>query len=228
MDSLTGQVSAIVAKHDKLERKCAEQQAELEDLHAKNQDYFNEKKVSDDVRVQLEAKLDEKDCEILRLSVLVDNWKTDCQVFRDELVKVRAEYELVSDKHVAVKEQYRNGDAKLARRELQIKNMITIMRRKIATNRVVLVALKAAAKVLPTLKEKRRYARIFELAKQAPYKDGVSRELAGVLREAGFNLSWVEPGAATQTPEQMSEEPTTAAAEQDTDMQTSSSQGVVN
>lgn len=227
MDSLGGQVSAMVAKSDKLERKCAEQQAELEDLRAQNQDYFNEKRVSDDVRVQLEAKLDEKDYKILELNVLLDNWKMDCQVFKDELTKVRNEYELLSGKHATVKEQYRKGHAMLALREQQIKNMVTIMRRKIATNRVVLVALKAAAKVLPTLKEKRRYARILELAKQAPYRDGVSRELVGVLQEAGFNLSWVEPGAATQTPEQMSEEPTTAVAVKDADMQTSP-QGVAN
>jgi chromosome segregation ATPase len=221
MDSLTGQVSAIVAKHDELERKCAEQQAELEDLRAQNQDYFNEKKVSDDVRVQLEAKIDEKDYEILKLNVLLDNWKTDCKVFKDELTKVRTEYERLSGKHVTAKEKCRNGDAKLALRELQIKNMITIMRRKLATNRVILVALRAAHKVLPTLKEKRRYARILELAKQAPHKDGVLRELVGVLQEAGFKLSWVEPGAATQTPEQTPEEPTNAAAEKDTNMQTS-------
>lgn len=227
MDALTVQVSAIVAKHDELERKCAEQQAELEDLRAQNQDYFNEKKVSDDVRVQLEAKLDEKDYEILRLNVLVDNWKTDCQIFKDELTKVRNEYELLSGKHVTVKKQYHDSDAKLALREQQIKKMVTIMHRKIATNRVVLVALKAAHKVLPTLKEKRRYARILELAKQAPDKVGVLREFVGVLQEAGFSVSCTESGAATQTPEQMSEEPTTAAAEKDTDMQTSP-QGVGN
>jgi hypothetical protein len=66
-----------------------------------------------------------------------------------------------------------------------------------------------------------------ELAKQAPCKDGLSRELTGVLQEAGFNLVWAEPDAAIQTPEQKSEEPTTAAAEKDVNMQTSP-QGVAN
>jgi chromosome segregation ATPase len=227
MDLLSSQVSAVVAKRTELEKKCTKQEEELEHLRAQNQYYLNEMKVLDDLRMQYEASLEEKNSEILNLHVLVDQLKTDCQLFKDDLVKVRAEYELLSDKHVAVKQQFRDADAKIARRELQIKNLVTIMRRKIATNRVITIAFKAAYKVLPTLQEKCRYARILELAKQAPCKDGLSRELTGVLKEAGFNLVWAEPDAAIQTPEQKSEEPTAAAAEKDVNMQISP-QGVTN
>ncbi|KAM0202428.1 hypothetical protein ACHAPI_001620 [Fusarium lateritium] len=227
MDALTGQVSAIVAEHAELEKKCAKQDEELQRLRASNQYYQNEATVLNDLRLQYEASLEGKDSEILRLNVLVDNWKTDCQLFKDELAKARNEFRVLSDKHDRVKQQFRDADANIARRELQIRNLATIMRRKIATNRVVLVALKAAYKVLPTLGEKCRYARILELAKQAPYKDGLSRELTAALQEAGFNLVWTEPDVATQTPEQKSEEPATAAAEKNTDMQ-NSTQGVAN
>ncbi|SPJ71641.1 uncharacterized protein FTOL_01369 [Fusarium torulosum] len=215
---LTAQVSAIVAQHAELQKQCAKQEEELEHLRAQCQYYLNELEVFNDSRMKYDASLEEKNCECLKLHVLADQFQTDSQLYKDDLVKVRAEYKLLSDKHAAIKQQFRDADAKIARRELQIKNLVTIMRRKIATNRVITIALKAAYKVLPTLQEKCHYARILELAKQAPCKDGLSRELTGVLLEAGFNLVWAEPDAATQTPEQKSEEPTTAAAVKDTDM----------
>ncbi|KAM0351899.1 hypothetical protein ACHAPU_002413 [Fusarium lateritium] len=216
---ISGHVAALVGEANSLRQQCAAQKEELEMLRNQLQHYTIETRSLSDARVQLEAALDNRDSEILRLGISADNWKTDCQLFKDELVKARAEFQLLADKHGSVARELASLGAKLSRREQQIKNMATIMRRKIATNRVILVAFKAAHKILPSLGEKNQYSRILEVAKQVPQRHHIEWELTEALKEAGFtfDVARVESDIASQTPEQEVEETTAAEAEKDVD-----------
>ncbi|KAF4993632.1 hypothetical protein FGRMN_6350 [Fusarium graminum] len=218
---ISGHVAALVKEVNTLRQQDATQKEEIEGLQSQLNYYTEETKALDLARMQYETALNERDGEVFELGISVENWKTDCQLFKDELSKARADFQLLTAKHASVKEELSNLDAKLSRREQQIKNMVTIMRRKIATNRVVLVAFKAAYKIIPSLKEKNHYSRILELAKQAPHRDHIEWELTEALKEAGFSFARVEPDIASQTPEQEIEEPTAANIEKDVDMKPS-------
>ncbi|CAG7564911.1 unnamed protein product [Fusarium equiseti] len=80
--------------------------------------------------------------------------------------------------------------AQLSRRGAQITKLIAILRRKIATNRVMQTALKAAYKILPSLEEQVTYARILDMAKKAPNKVGINQEVSNALKEAGLVVQW--------------------------------------
>ncbi|KAF5670515.1 hypothetical protein FHETE_4422 [Fusarium heterosporum] len=213
---ISGHVAALVKEANTLRQQDAAQKEEIENLQSQLKYYNEETKALNLARIQYEAALDKRDAEVFELGISVENWKTDCQLFKDELAKARADFQLLTVKHASVKEEHSSLDAKLSRREQQIKNMATIMRRKIATNRVVLVAFKAAYKILPSLKEKNHYSRILELAKQAPHRDRVEWELAEALKEAGFSFAQVEPDVASQIPDEI-EEPTASDADKDVD-----------
>ncbi|CAG7564913.1 unnamed protein product [Fusarium equiseti] len=64
-----------------------------------------------------------------------------------------------------------------------------IVHRKVATNRVMQVALKASYKILPSLEQQATYARILDMAKKTPNTFGINQEVSDVLKEAGLNTT---------------------------------------
>ncbi|RBR26607.1 uncharacterized protein FIESC28_00604 [Fusarium coffeatum] len=103
---------------------------------------------------------------------------------------MRQENEALKAKNDANNQRLCSDKAQISRRDAQITKMIAIVRRKVATNRVMQVALKAAYKILPSLEEQATYARILDMAKKVPNTFGINQEVADVLEEAGLVVNW--------------------------------------
>ena len=65
----------------------------------------------------------------------------------------------------------------------QTYDTFAIVHRKVATNRVMQVALKAAYKILPPLEKQATYARILDMAKKIPNTLGINQEISDVQRK---------------------------------------------
>ncbi|KAJ4131672.1 hypothetical protein NW768_005865 [Fusarium equiseti] len=79
--------------------------------------------------------------------------------------------------------------AQLSRRDTQITKLIGIVHCKVATNRVMQIALKAAYKILPSLEEQLTCSRILNMAKKAP-NIRINQEASNILKEVGLVVNW--------------------------------------
>ena len=184
------QVSAMYAEVNNLRELCASQDTEIKKLSLKNEFFVKDNKGLREVIECYERIIQKKDQEILDLSVELDSWKTDCDLYRSDLIKMRQENEALKAKNDANNQRICSTKAQISRRDAQITKMIAIVRRKVATNRVMQVALKAAYKILPSLEEQATYARILDMAKKTPNTFGINQEVADVLKEAGLVVNW--------------------------------------
>lgn len=184
------QVSAMYAEVNNLRELCASQDTEIKKLSLKNEFFVKDNKGLREVIECYERIIQKKDQEILDLSVELDSWKTDCDLYRSDLIKMRQENESLKAKNDANNQHLCSTKAQISQRDAQITKMIAIVRRKVATNRVMQVALKAAYKILPSLEEQATYARIVDMAKKVPNTFGINQEVADVLKEAGLVVNW--------------------------------------
>ena len=184
------QVSAMYAEANNLRQTCAAQDTEIKNLYLKNEFFAKDNKGLREVIECYERTIQKKDQEILHLSVELDSWKMDCDLYRADLTKMRQENEELKAKNDANNQLLCSIKSQISRRDAQITKMIAIVRRKVATNRVMQVALKAAYKILPSLEEQATYARILDMAKKVPNTFGINQEVADVLKEAGLVVNW--------------------------------------
>ena len=184
------QVSAMHSERNNLRQLCATQDTEIQNLYPKNEFFARDNKGLREVIECYERTIQKKDQEILDLSVELDSWKMDCDLYRADLTKMRQENEELKAKNDTSNQHLCSTKAQISRRDAQITKMIAIVRRKVATNRVMQMALKAAYKILPSLEEQATYARIVDMAKKTPNTFGINQEVAGVLKEAGLVVNW--------------------------------------
>ncbi|KAH7185878.1 uncharacterized protein B0J16DRAFT_399701 [Fusarium flagelliforme] len=184
------QVSAMYSERNNLRQDCASQKTEIKNLSLEIEFYAKDNKALREVIECYERSILKKDHEILGLSVELNSWKMDCELYRADLTKMRQENEEFKAKNDAGNQRLCSTKAQISRRDAQVTKMIAIVRRKIATNRVMQVALKAAYKILPSLDEQVTYSRILEMAKKTPNKDGINQEVSDVLKEAGLVVNW--------------------------------------
>lgn len=184
------QVSAMYSERNNLQQVCASQKTEIRNLYLENEFYAKDNKALREVIECYERSILKKDQEILGLSVELNSWKMDCELYRADLTKMRQENEELKARNDAGNQRICSSKAQISRRDAQLTKMIAIVRRKVATNRVMQVALKAAYKILPSLEEQVTYSRILEMAKKTPNKVGINQEVSDVLKEAGLVVNW--------------------------------------
>ncbi|KAJ4139888.1 hypothetical protein NW768_001235 [Fusarium equiseti] len=184
------QVAAMYSDLNNFRQVCASQTTEIENLQLKNEFYAKDNKGLREVIECYERTILKKDQDILDLSVDLNSWKMDCELYRSDLIKMRQENEALKAKNDADNRRLCSIESKLLRRDSQITKLIAILRRKIATNRVMQTALKAGYKILPSLEEQVTYSRILDIAKKIPNKFGINQEVSDVLKEAGLVVNW--------------------------------------
>ncbi|KAF5719761.1 hypothetical protein FMUND_4537 [Fusarium mundagurra] len=196
---LAQQVSVMFAEHAELRKTDAAQKKEIENLEAQRDFYAGEAEMLRDLRVLYEAKLEQKDSEILGLHVLLDKVRVDADICRDDLSELRKQLKDLQVKYETSQKQLCAGEAKFTRRNFQLSNLICALHRKISTNRVSLVALRAAYKVIPSLAQKARCMRILSMARKLPHKTGIEREMKECLADAGLLISFDKNGSMVLT-----------------------------
>ncbi|KAF4424257.1 hypothetical protein FACUT_10351 [Fusarium acutatum] len=196
---LAQQVSVMLAEHAELRKRDAAQKKEIENLQAQSDFYANEAEMLRDIRTLYESKLEQKDSEILGLHVLLDKVKVDADICRDDLSELRKQLKDLQAKYETSQKQICAGRAKSTRRNLQVANLICALRRKISTNRISIVALRAAYKVIPSLEQKARCMRILSMARKLPHKTGIEKEMKECLADAGLLISFDKNGSMVLT-----------------------------
>jgi chromosome segregation ATPase len=187
---MSQQVTAMAYELNNLREVCASQKTEIGNLYLENEFYAKDNKALREVIECYEHKISKRDQDNLDLNVQLDSWKMDCELYRADLIKMRQENEDLKEKNDADNQRICSVEEKLSRRDAQITKLIAILRRKIATNRVMQTALKAAYKILPSLEQQVTYARILDMAKRAPNKVGINQEVSDALKEAGLMVQW--------------------------------------
>ncbi|KAK6713735.1 hypothetical protein SNK04_004698 [Fusarium graminearum] len=190
------QVTAIVVELKLLREICASQKTEMEQLHVKNDMFTNENQHLLGQREGYEKRLAENDEKMLSLSVQVEQREAECDSYTKNLGQLRQENAELKARVESDIQYIWAIETELTRRNAQITKLITILRRKIATSRVAQTALKAAYRILPDLKRKATLAKVLEIAKQVPNKDGIRLEFANSLREADIAVGrWDQKSA---------------------------------
>ncbi|KAF5601895.1 hypothetical protein FPCIR_2136 [Fusarium pseudocircinatum] len=196
---LAQQVSVMFAEHAELRKTDAAQKKEIENLEAQRDFYAGEAEMLRDLRLLYEAKLEQKDSEILGLHVLLDKVRVDADIYRDDLSELRKQLKDLQAKYETSQKQLCAGEAKFTRRSFQVSNLICALRRKISTNRVSLVALRAAYKIIPSLEQKARCMGILSMARKLPHKTGIEKEMKECLADAGLLVSFNKNGTMVLT-----------------------------
>ncbi|KAF4447509.1 hypothetical protein F53441_8993 [Fusarium austroafricanum] len=191
---ISQQVSAIFTEVKELRQVCATQKAVIDKLRGDYTLLASETQMLRDLRSSYEKTVDEKQAEILSLNMVNETWRMDSDFYRCELAKLRQQLEDLQAKHKSAEQYICGVEAKVSRRDLQVTKLISILRRKVGTSRVCLVALKAAYRILPGLDDKAKFEKIFTMAKKTPHRAGLEKEMTGCLREAGFSISYGEHG----------------------------------
>ncbi|KAF5254343.1 hypothetical protein FANTH_828 [Fusarium anthophilum] len=197
--ALAQQVSVMFTEHAELRKSNAAQKKEIENLQAQTDFYANEAEMLRDLRVLYESKLEQKDSEILGLHVLLDKVKVDADICRDDLSELRKQLKDLQAKYEASQKQVRDGETKVTRRNFQVSNLICALRRKISANRISVVALRAAYKVIPSLEQKARCMRVLSMARKLPHKTGIEKEMKECLEDAGLLISFDKNGTMVLT-----------------------------
>ncbi|KAF4345927.1 hypothetical protein FBEOM_69 [Fusarium beomiforme] len=188
-------VTAMAAELHNLKESDAAQKKEIEQLRAQNEYHANEAQVLRELRQLYENKLDQKDSEILGLHVFLDTWKEDAGLYRKQLTEVRKHLKDLQAEHESTLKQICATEAKVSRRDLQITKLVSTLRRKLATSRICLTALRAAYKIIPSLEQKAQYEKILSMAKNIPHSTGLQNEMNKCLEEVGFSVSFDNKGA---------------------------------
>ncbi|KAG5748404.1 hypothetical protein H9Q69_003432 [Fusarium xylarioides] len=196
---LAQQVSVMFAEHAELRKRDAAQKKEIENLQAQSDFHANEAQMLRDLRILYESKLEQKDSEILGLYVLLDKVKVDASICRDDLSEMHKKLKDLQAKYETSQKQLCAGEAKFTRRNLQVSSLICALRRKISTNRISTVALRAAYKVIPSLEQKARCMRILAIARKLPHKTGIEKEMKQCLADAGLLISFDKNGTMVLT-----------------------------
>lgn len=189
------QIAGMVAELGDLRKSDAAQKNEIENLRAQNDFHANEAQMLRDLRILYEAKLEQKDSEILGLHVLLDKVKVDAGIYRDDLSELRKQLKDLQAKYESSQKQVCASEAKLTRRNFQVANLICALRRKVSANRISVVALRAAYKIIPSLEQKAQCKRILSMARKLPHKTGIESEIKECLGDAGLLISFDKNGA---------------------------------
>ncbi|KAI1038042.1 hypothetical protein LB505_001590 [Fusarium chuoi] len=197
--TIAQQVSGMFAELSAFRKSDVAQKKEIENLEAQRDFYANEAEMLRDLRVLYESKLEQKDSEILGLHVLLDKVKVDIEIYRDDLSESRKQLNDMRAKYETSQKQICAGEARFTRRNLQVTNLICALRRKISTNRISVVALRAAYKVIPSLEQKARCMRILSMARKFPHQTGIEKEMKECLADAGLVISFDKNGAMELT-----------------------------
>ncbi|KAF5648365.1 hypothetical protein F52700_1057 [Fusarium sp. NRRL 52700] len=198
-DMLARQVSGMFAELAELRKSDAAQKKEKENLQAQVDYYANEAEMLRDLRILYESKLEQKDSEILGLYVLLDKVKVDADICRDDLSELRKQLKDLQAKYEKSQKQVCTGEIKFTRRNHQVSNLICALRRKISTNRISVVALRAAYKVIPSLEQKARCMRVLSMSRKLPHKTGIEKEMKECLADAGLLITFDKNGAMVLT-----------------------------
>ncbi|KAH7264936.1 uncharacterized protein BKA55DRAFT_734271 [Fusarium redolens] len=188
------QITEMIAELGSLRKSDAAQKTEIENLRAQNDFHANEAQMLRDLRLLYEAKLEQKDSKILGLHVLLDKVKVEAGIYRDDLSELRKQLKDLQAKHESTQKQICATEAKLSRRNFQVAKLVSALGRKVAANRISLVALRAAYKIIPSLEHQVQYEKVLSMAKKLPHKTGIEREMKECLREAGFSISFDKKG----------------------------------
>ncbi|KAF5022022.1 hypothetical protein F66182_5905 [Fusarium sp. NRRL 66182] len=200
---MSDQVAAIVAEANQLRQTCEEQRAEIEHLRTQSEWCSAEVQFLRGLGNNYEQMLEKKDSDMLGLHILVDAWKVDCQAYKDELVKVRQQVHVISNKNEYAQSRVCELEEKVSLGKGHINKLVTIIHDRARTAQVYTIALKAAYKVLPNLENKVTFKKIIEMAKKAPVKQAVETKVALLLEEAGIDFDAEHAGKGSPSTAKM-------------------------
>ncbi|KAF9770599.1 hypothetical protein IL306_011835 [Fusarium sp. DS 682] len=188
-------MDTMAAELHNLKESDAAQKKEIEQLRGQSEYHAQEAHALREVRQLYEAKIDEKESEILGLHVLLDTWREDAGLYRKKLTEARKQLEDLQAEHESTLEKVCATEAKASRRDFQITKLVSILRRKVTTNRVSLIALQAAYKIIPSLEQQAQYEKVLSMAKKFLHVVGINKEMKECLEEVGFSVSFDNKGA---------------------------------
>ncbi|RGP77493.1 hypothetical protein FLONG3_4412 [Fusarium longipes] len=182
-NKLRGTVASLNSKINTLQDICASQNTENDELRTKNEAL---NKIIRDTGKAYDKPLEEKNYKILDLNERINKWEAECDSYKKKLDQLEKENEELKAKRDSDNQRLCAVETGLLHRNMQINKLIAILRRKITTHRVVRVALKAAFKLLPDLKQQTTFEGIVEHSKKVDHRALVEKEVSATLIEAGL------------------------------------------